>query len=86
MLKPEVNLSASECISKLAKLGVESRPFFYPLHMQPVLKPLLKENQIRCINAEFLGEKGFYLPSGVGNTDEEIWTSAQKLLEVINGV
>jgi|1048.fasta_scaffold02782_6 perosamine synthetase len=86
VLKPEVNLSASECISKLAKLGVESRPFFYPLHMQPVLKPLLKKNQIRCTNAEFLGEKGFYLPSGVGNTDEEIWTSAQKLLEVINGV
>jgi perosamine synthetase len=86
VLKPELGISAKKCISRLAELGVESRPFFYPLHMQPVLKPLMRVNQIKCVNAEYLAEYGFYLPSGVGNTDKEIYSSAAALLKVIHGI
>ena len=86
VLKPELKISAREIIIGLAELGVEARPFFHPLHTQPALKPLLKKNQIECMNAEYLGERGFYLPSGVGNTDEEISFSAEALKRVIHGI
>jgi perosamine synthetase len=33
--------------------------------------------------AEHLGMKGFYLPSGIGITDDDIDTSAMSLREVI---
>lgn len=51
----------------LKKQGIETRPFFYPLHLQPCL------NGVGSFPvAEYLSSSGLYLPSGNGTTDEEI--------------
>lgn len=86
LLKPGLGVNANFIISNLRKKGVESRPFFYPLHKQPALISFLKEDQDSCPNAEYLGEYGFYLPSGIGNTDSEIMISAETLKEVLSEI
>lgn len=57
----------------LKKKGIETRPFFYPMHMQPIIKKLKLINK----NEKFpVSEKiyryGLYLPSGIGNTIDEV--------------
>ena len=43
--------------------GVETRPFFWPLHLQPVVKRLYKTN-FRLPISSYLGKQGLYLPMG----------------------
>jgi perosamine synthetase len=54
---------------KLAETGIGTRPFFYPLHLQPCLKKVLKTDQHSLPNSERLAMYGFYLPSGVPITE-----------------
>ncbi len=57
---------------KLARMGIGTRPFFYPMHLQPVFKKMgLFEKESFPI-AENLARRGFYLPSGLSLTDKEI--------------
>lgn len=48
---------------KLYSQGIETRPFFYPLHMQPVLNKNYKPSYNLPIT-ENLGRNGIYLPLG----------------------
>ena len=52
----------------LASEGIGTRPFFYPLHKQPVLKRYGNFDSENLQNSEYLYEQGLYLPSGVGLT------------------
>jgi perosamine synthetase len=72
-------LDAITVMRRLAEQGVGSRPFFYPLHRQPVLNRLGFGLDERFPVAERLGEQGLYLPSGVTLTDEQIVRSAAAL-------
>ena len=78
-------VSAKEFISYLESEGVGSRPFFYPLHKQPVLEranvPYLLASDMK--NSEYIAEYGLYLPSGLGITEEQIEYVAKV---VINGL
>ena len=50
-------------IENLYNNGVESRPFFWPLHLQPAyLNSNNAEKNIELINSEYLGKNGLYLP------------------------
>jgi perosamine synthetase len=64
----------------LCESGVESRRFFYPLHLQPVVvkSGLLIADSVMPIS-EHLWNKGLYLPSGVGTSDQEIDYVCEKL-------
>jgi perosamine synthetase len=59
---------------KLRELNIETRRFFCPMHLQPVGKKYkfddYSADQFPISNN--LWENGLYLPSGTGNTDEEI--------------
>lgn len=49
------------------------RPFFYPLHRQPVLRSYgVEPESYDCPNSDKLYDSGFYLPSGLGLKDDEI--------------
>ena len=57
---------------ELAKHNIGTRPFFYPMHQQPVFKQMgLFANKHLPI-AENLAEKGFYIPSGLAITLEQV--------------
>lgn len=60
----------------LGEHGIETRHFFYPMHKQPALikngcckKEIIDDKKFP--NANFICKNGFYIPSGVGITDEE---------------
>ena len=81
-IKEEIDLSAYELAIQLKDYGIDTRPFFYPLHMQPFLnKKLIRHNNIE--NASFLYKKGLYLPSGPNINEEDVVYVAEKLKEVI---
>jgi perosamine synthetase len=73
-----------EVIAALTKAGVGTRPFFYPMHLQPVLKKMgLFKGQSFPV-AEHLYENGFYIPSGLGITEEQIKYSANCVINVLH--
>jgi perosamine synthetase len=56
----------------LNEVGVGIRPFFWPLHLQPVLKHFGFERQSPLPIAEQLGSNGFYIPNGLGMSSEDV--------------
>ena len=66
VLDPDSPHTASEMMNKLAAKGIGTRPFFYPLHQQPVLSKFGFEPTPALPNAEWLGKQGFYVPNGAG--------------------
>jgi perosamine synthetase len=82
LLAPSYPHDAASIAARLLQRGIATRPFFYPMHLQPVFAKKCYP-KFPCPNAEFLGEKGFYLPSGLGLTDAELQTSAEALLDVL---
>ena len=74
---------AREVAKDLQQQGVDSRPFFFPLHRQPLLAFYSLADQRALPVAERLGAQGIYLPSFVGMTDTEIQQCAEALVEVL---
>ena len=57
----------------LANNGIETRDFFFPLHLQPmIIKRYGVPTQESFPNAEFLGTHGFYLPTYYGLERKDI--------------
>ena len=76
-------MDAAEAMSKLGEFKIGSRPFFYPMHKQPIFHKMgLFQNQFHG-NCERLSERGFYIPAGIGITEEEIQFVANSLLNTV---
>lgn len=76
------SLSAKAVMKQLAEKGIGTRPFFYPIHLQPVLiKKGLFLNE-SYPNAEKMYQKGFYLPSGLALTDNQLRTVVDVLKSI----
>ena len=59
-------------MNELKQLSIGTRPFFWPLHEQPVLKKYgLYKNESFPV-AEQIARNGFYIPSGLAITDTEM--------------
>lgn len=79
VINSDDSLSARDVMQKLAEEGIGCRPFFYPMHLQPALKKLgLFEGESFPV-AERLYEKGFYVPSGLSLTEEQIMYIGEKV-------
>ena len=72
-------------MNNLRNLGIETRPSFYPAHLQPVYRGLFPKSLSLPI-AERIASSVFYLPSGPGTTDEDILRSADSFLRVLENV
>ena len=64
--------------------GIGTRPFFFPLHQQPVLKKynLFNEN-IKLPNSELMSDLGFYIPSGLSLKEEEILKVSEVIIRIV---
>ena len=83
VLKDNISHNAESIMQKLATLGIGTRPFFYPMHLQPVLKDHgLFINEHHPV-AEKIAERGFYIPSGLALTEENIKQVALAVKKVI---
>jgi perosamine synthetase len=76
-------VDAAAMMGRLASRGVGTRPFFWPMHEQPVFRRmgLVAGDRAGYPVAERLARRGFYLPSGLGLTGEQIELAATILLE-----
>ncbi len=82
VIHKDILMDAKEVMLQLADRKVGCRPFFYPMHLQPVFRKMglfLEENYPI---AERLAEKGFYIPSGLGVTAEQREYVAEQLKTV----
>jgi perosamine synthetase len=68
-------------VKKLNDAQIGTRPFFWCMHEQPVFQKMgLFKNESYPV-AEKLARNGFYIPSGLGLTNEEINTVSEMLLK-----
>lgn len=83
VLKDQINVDADVIMKKLAAKNIGTRGFFWCMHEQPVFKKLGCFLNEQYPTAEKIARKGFYLPSGVTLTDEQIQYVAETLKEVL---
>lgn len=83
LLNEDTGVDAMDVMGRLAKKGIGTRPFFCPMHKQPVLlrMGLFKDENYPV--AERLYQQGFYIPSGMALSDEQIEESAAAVREVL---
>jgi perosamine synthetase len=72
VLKDSYKLDAESFCKILGSKGIGNRPFFWNLHEQPVLKKMGFYEKEVCPNAEKMARRGFYIPSGLAITEEQI--------------
>jgi perosamine synthetase len=70
--------------AKLKARGVDTRPFFYPLHLQPLLKKYALGKQDVLPVTERLAKQGIYLPSFIGIANDDIDYVVEQLHASIN--
>jgi perosamine synthetase len=83
VLRESVRFDAKEAMRRLAERRIGTRPFFWPMHEQPVLRRLGYFEGERYPVAELLARRGFYVPSGLGLTEEQITRSARTVMDVL---
>lgn len=70
----------------LEEEGIGSRAFFWCMHQQPVYQQQGMFVNEMYLNAEYLARKGFYIPSGLALTKEQMNIVAEKVLKVVNNI
>jgi len=72
VLKDEVPFDAETAMQHLRELHIGTRPFFWCMHEQPVFSKMGLFEGESCPVAERIARRGFYIPSGVALTEEQI--------------
>ena len=72
VLNQSIGIGAAETMSRLTEKQVGSRPFFWPLHQQPVFNKRGLFASESYPAAEHLATNGFYVPSGLGLVPENV--------------
>jgi perosamine synthetase len=83
VLNDAVAFDAKEAMRRLAEKGIGTRPFFWCMHEQPVLRKMGLLLNDSHPNAEYIARRGFYLPSGLALTEDQIVRSARALKEIL---
>jgi perosamine synthetase len=86
VLGDEITIDAREFAARLGALGVGTRPFFWPMHEQPVLTERGLFGGERYPQSERIARRGFYIPSGVALTDEQMEYVACQVTSVLEGL
>ena len=72
VLSEEIGFGAKVASDKLREFGIGTRPFFWPMHEQPVFKNMGLFINESYPKAEKIARQGFYLPSGLTITEAQI--------------
>lgn len=87
VIDDELPTDAAGFAARLAAHGIGTRPFFFPLHLQPALRAFRIEPMPgRFPVAERLAERGLYLPSGLGTTDDQIDRAVDAVRSVLDEI
>lgn len=84
VLDDAIPFDGQECERRLQALGVGTRPFFWPMHEQPVFREQGLFEGERYPVAERIARRGLYIPSGLALTEKQMEFVAQKVKDVIS--
>lgn len=79
-LLPGAPISRDRLINDLKKAGVETRPFFMPIHKQPIYSKYASKS---LVNTELLSSTGINLPSSIEISEADIKSIVQKLAKLL---
>ena len=83
LLNHSIPYDAKEVMRKLGSLGIGTRPFFWPMHKQPVLLNMgLFKGEAYPV-AERLAKRGLYIPSGLKLSKEQMGVVAEALKNIL---
>lgn len=85
-LHPDLGVFAEQIMNRLKKRGIATRPFFRGLHDQPALTKmgLFKDEQYPVTDRAY--KYGFYLPSGLTLTENDIEQVVDALEKELSGL
>lgn len=83
VLEKDTDITNSEITKRLAAVGIGTRTFFWCMHEQPVFRDQNMFGNEKYENAEYLARKGFYIPSGLALTREQMHIVAEKVKKVL---
>ena len=69
-----------QVMERMFSKGIETRPFFWPLHKQDALPLPYKDKIVNLPTSENLGKNGLYLPLGKNITTKQIAYIAESLI------
>ncbi len=84
VLSEEVEMDATQLALRLQELGVETRPFFWGMHEQPVFRKQGLFVNEHYPMAERLARRGLYLPSGLALTEDQLARVCDAVHEVLS--
>jgi perosamine synthetase len=83
VLDDSIPFNAEEAMRRLSRYKIGTRPFFWCMHEQPVFRKMGLFEGVTCPVAENMARRGFYLPSGLALTEEQIEQVVQRVKEVL---
>lgn len=86
VIHKNVPIDPQKFMTKLNENKIGSRPFFWPMHEQPVFKKMSLFKNEQYPVAEQLSRRGFYIPSGLALTKEQIKRVADEVKLIMEDV
>lgn len=83
LLNDKRGITAKTAMNRLYRMGIETRPFFFPLHKQPALNRMPWHRRESLPVSENLYRYGFYLPSGLGLTEKQIIMVSKRIKNAV---
>jgi perosamine synthetase len=78
------SFNAADFAAALKAQGVDTRPFFYPLHLQSLLHGYDFRSQELLPHSEHIAQYGLYIPSGLALSKEQIDDVADRVIACWN--
>ena len=75
---------AKKLAKKLNKNGIQTRPFFFPMNKQKILKKYLKKSKEKFKNSEYLSKYGLYVPSYYNLKKKDIYFICNQINKYTN--
>jgi perosamine synthetase len=83
VLGDEIPFDAQEAMRRFTEHEIGTRPFFWPMHEQPVFRKAGLFPGERYPVAERIARRGFYLPSGLALTTQQIEKVAAAAIKIL---
>ena len=80
----KLKIDAKKLMKMLMKYGIQTRPFFWPMHNQKIFKNKYKINASESYkNSEYISKYGLYLPSSLDIKSSQIKFICDKVNSIL---
>jgi len=84
LLKKNIKINRNFLMKKLLKYKIDTRPFFLSMNKQKIFNKMKIFTKDKMPNAEYLSKNGFYVPSGLGISNQEVKYICKILNQILN--